>query len=66
MSTLYVTSAHYRTPAGCPEIEPVVNALKQNRRLRETVPAANPPGPPLQPSESTLRKMTRRFKPRAE
>ena len=65
MSTLYVTSAHYRTPAGCPGIEPVVNALKQNRRPRETVPAANPPGPPLQPSESTLRKMTRRFKPRA-
>lgn len=63
MSTLYVTSAHYRTPAGCPGIEPVGNALKQKRRPRESAPAANPPGPPLQPSESTLRKMAQRFKP---
>lgn len=64
MSTLYVTSAHYRTPAGCPGIEPVLNTLQQNRRLRETIPAPSPAGPPLRPSESTLRKMTRRFKPR--
>lgn len=65
MSTLYVTSAHYRTPAGCPGIEPVINALQQKRCPRENLPISHSAGPPLPPSASTLHKMTQRFKPRS-
>ncbi len=64
MTTLYVTSAHYRTPSGCPGIEPDSAALQSARRLRENAPAPNLKVPPLQPSDSTLQKMIRRFKPR--
>ncbi|CAI8274856.1 MAG: Uncharacterised protein [Opitutia bacterium UBA7350] len=63
MTHHYVTSAHFRTPSGCPGIEPVLNVLQQNRRLPDPINKENPSGPPLSPSASTLQKMTRRFKP---
>jgi hypothetical protein len=64
MTTIYVTSAHYRTPLGCPSIKPDSSALQRARRLQEPTPALNLEAPPLQPSDSTLQKMMRRFKPR--
>jgi hypothetical protein len=64
MASLYVTSSHYRTPSGCPGISPVLSLLERTHHQKENPFPADPAGPPLRPSASTLRKMTQRFKPR--
>ena len=61
MNTVYVTSAHYRTPSGCPELDSLVTAIERSPRLENLQPPSRE-CEPLRPSKSTLRQMTQRFK----